>query len=136
VPDGKILLLFEVGERAIAPCWRCLARSTNTPGIDLGRIKGKHSLQADLVLPEGVKIIFIQEAFFDPEMQGIEPDLLWVIAKPETTISGHAICLAMNEETVQMGVIPAHHDLEGVMEIGQALVTRHQHAPPDGSCLL
>ena len=37
----------------------------------------------------------------------------------------------MNEEAVQVAIIPAHHDLERVMEIGQALVTAHQHAPPD-----
>jgi hypothetical protein len=28
-------------------------------------------------------------------------------------------------------VIPAHQDLDRVVEIGQALVTRHEHAPPD-----
>ena len=37
----------------------------------------------------------------------------------------------MNEEAVQVGVVPTHHDLEGVMQIGQALVTWHEHAPPD-----
>jgi hypothetical protein len=64
-------------------------------------------------------------------MQVAEPDLLWVIAKPETPVSGHAIRLAVNKKAVQMRVVPAHHDLESVMQIGQALVARHEHAPPD-----
>src|SRR5450755_730772 len=64
-------------------------------------------------------------------MQVTEPDLLWVGAKAEASFSGNAMCLAMNEETVQVCVIPTHHNLEGVMQVGQALVTRYQHTSPN-----
>ena len=67
------------------------------------------------MLPEGCYIVFIHKALFQPQMQVPEPNLLWIGAEPETTLAGDAVCLAMNEKAVQMGVIPAHDDLENAM---------------------
>src|SRR5579875_1492988 len=131
MPDGKKLLLFKVGERAITPFRGSLTRSTNAPWKGLRRIKRECSLQADLVLPAGMKIIFIQKTLFDPQMQITEPNLLRVITKPETPVSGNPIGPTMNEEAMQMTIIPAPHDVEGVVEAGQVPVSGHQHAPPD-----
>jgi hypothetical protein len=66
VAERVLLLLFEVGERAIAPSWRCLARSTNASRIGLSGMKRERSLQTNLVLSEGFKIVFIEKALFHP----------------------------------------------------------------------
>jgi hypothetical protein len=97
--------------------------------VGLRGIKGEYSLQANLVLPAGMKIIFIQKMLFDPQMQITESDLFRVITKPQTSVPGDAVGLAMNEHAVQMAIIPAHHDLDRVMEIGQVLVTGYQQTP-------
>src|ERR1017187_69097 len=41
------------------------------------------------------------------------------------------VVLAVNVEPVQMGIAPAHGNLNGVMEIGDGLIAAQQNAAPD-----
>lgn len=63
---GVILLVFKIGERAIASLWRCLACSTNAYRRGFSGMKRKNTLQTNLMLPASFKVIFVQKTLFDP----------------------------------------------------------------------
>src|SRR5216110_416110 len=64
-------------------------------------------------------------------MQAAKLYLPWVTAERETAGFGYAMFLPMNTEAMQVRIIPTHDDLDGIMEIGEILVTWYEDAPPN-----
>ena len=94
-------------------------------------IERQSLLEADLVSPQVKEVIFVKEPLFRAKVQVPQPYLGWVIAEANTTGLVHAVSLAADDELVQMGICPAHRDLQGVVQIGNRAITAHQQPPPD-----
>jgi hypothetical protein len=60
-----------------------------------------------------------------------EINLLRIVIEREASLVRHTVILAVNMKPVQMGIASAHRDLNGVVEIGNAVITAELQATPD-----
>jgi hypothetical protein len=85
-------------------------------------IPREHFLQADVVLPEIVEIVFIKKALTQPESEAGQKNLFRIVVKPDATLMSDSVVLAVNMKAMEVEIAPAHGDLDGVMEIGNGLI--------------
>jgi hypothetical protein len=83
------------------------------------------------MLPQVPKIILIEEAFGVAEVKVGKAYLVRIVAKADATDAADAVVFAPDTEAVQVGIIPAHGDLQGMVEIGDGAVTAHQEPAPN-----
>lgn len=83
------------------------------------------------MLPVIVQVVLVQKPLAKPKSEVGEMDLLRVVVERNASRMRHAVVLAVNVKPMKVGIAPAEADLNGVMEIGDALVTAQQEAPPD-----
>src|SRR5262249_38493778 len=88
-------------------------------------------LQADIMLPEIREIVFVQKTLTQPESEAGQVNLLGVVVEPDATLMSAPVVLAVNVEAIEVRIAPAHDDLNGVMEIGDRLITAQQNAATD-----
>jgi hypothetical protein len=60
--------------------------------------------------------------------------LMRVVAKADATDAADAVVFTPDTEAMQVGVIPAHRHLQGIMEISDRAVAAHQQLAPDQGC--
>ena len=94
-------------------------------------IPGQHLLQPDIMLPAIVQIVFVEETLARPKWEIGKLNLLGIISEGNAALVRDAIILAVNVKPMEVGIAPAHSDLNDVMEVGNALVTAQQQPPPD-----
>jgi hypothetical protein len=83
------------------------------------------------MLPQVSNIVCIEEAFVVAAVKIGEMYLVRIVAKADATDAADAIVFATDAKAMQVGVIPAHSDLQGIMEIGDGAVAAHQQPAPD-----
>ncbi len=83
------------------------------------------------MLPEVAHVILIDEPLPLAQPEGSQGDLAWIVGKADASIAVDAIRLAMNAELMQMQVLPAHGDLQHIVQLGDGCVTGDEQAPPD-----
>src|ERR1035438_6698105 len=88
-------------------------------------------LQADIVLPEIVEIVFVQKTLTQPESEAGQMNLLGVVVEPDAALMRDPVVLAVNVEAIEVRIAPAHGDLNGVMEISDSLIAAQQNAAPN-----
>jgi hypothetical protein len=57
-----------------------------------------------------------------------------IVAKADATDAAATVVFATDAKAMQVGVIPAHGDLQGIMEIGDGAITADQQPAPDQRC--
>ena len=78
------------------------------------------------MLPVIVQVVLVQKPLAKPKSEVGEMDLLRVVVERNASRMRHAVVLAVNGKPMKVGIAPAEADLNGVMEIGDALVTAQQ----------
>ena len=73
----------------------------------------EHLLQADVVLPEIVEIVFIKKALTQPEPKVSQKNLFRIVVKPDATLMSDSVVLAVNMNAMEVEIPPAHGDLDG-----------------------
>lgn len=97
----------------------------------LGSVRGQCLLKANVQDPSVREIVFVEEALPAAQSEIGEPNLQWVIRETDATAPGDAVRLAVDVESVQMGIAPAHRRLEDGMQLSHAGVAPYQQLPPD-----
>ena len=85
-------------------------------------IAWEYLLQPDIMFPAIVHVVLIKKALTKPQFEVAETDLLRVVVEHHAALVSYAVFLAMNVKAMEMGIAPTHSNLNGVMEIGDALV--------------
>src|ERR1035437_7854281 len=82
------------------------------------------------MLPDIVEVVLVEEALAKPEPEVGQMDLLGIVAEPNASFVLPPEIFAMNMKLMEVGIAPAHGDLNRVVEISDAVVTAQQQAPP------
>ncbi len=69
------------------------------------------------MLPKVASVIFVDEAFFQAQMEIAELDLAWVVIKGESAWFPETVGFATNEEVVEMVIGPTEGNLKGGVQI-------------------
>ena len=83
------------------------------------------------MLPEVVEVILVQEAFAKTEPELGQANALRVVGEGEASLVRDAVVSAVDVKTIQVGITPTHGDLNGVMEVGGAVVAPQKQSAPD-----
>jgi len=54
-----------------------------------------------------------------------------VVTEADASYLGNAVLPPLDAELVEVGICPAHRDLEDMVQIGDAMVITDQQTPPD-----
>jgi hypothetical protein len=100
------------------------ADGEGTAGIE--EIKGKGPFQPHLVDPAVAEAVLIQEVFAAVKPEVAEPDSYAMVGHPRG-----AVLPAVDEEAVQVQVLPAEGHLKHAVELRQDGVIPHEESPPD-----
>jgi hypothetical protein len=85
----------------------------------------------DHMLPQVPEIVFIEEAFVRAKVKVSQVYRVRIVAKADATDAADAVVFAPDTEAMQVGVIPAQGDLQGMMQISDGAVAAHQQPAPD-----
>ncbi len=102
--------------------------TAHADGIGFRRVEGHRALEADLVLPQVAKVVFVAETRVLTKAEIRQADLGRVISKGDPAEVGEAIVLAMDDKAVEVRIAPVEDDLQAVMEIGDGAVTANEQA--------
>src|SRR6266436_8111832 len=105
--------------------------SSSTKRKDTFRAQRQHLFEPYIVLPVVVEIILIQKAFTKTKTELGQPNAVWVIGEGEASLVRNAVIFAVDVKTMQVGITPAHGNLNRVMKVGNAVVTLQEQSPPD-----
>src|SRR5262249_54477117 len=92
---------------------------------------GHDLLKPDLVPPEVVEIVLVDEALVEAEAEISETKELGIVAKGDAAGVGNAVVLAVDDEAVEVGVGPIEGSLDEVVEISDRGITANEEAAPD-----
>ena len=82
------------------------------------------------MLPVVVEIILIQKAFAKTKSELGQAKAVWVIRR-EASLVRNAVIFAVDVKTMQVGITPTHGNLNGVVEVGNAMVASQKQSPPN-----
>lgn len=93
-------------------------------------VQREHLLKPDVVLPPVAKVILVEEAlaFAQPEVS--EAHVAGIVGEDNPPVVVDAVRLPVDQELLQVQVLPAHGNLHHVVELGNGRVTAHQQAAP------
>jgi hypothetical protein len=90
-----------------------------------------HFFDLCLVLPVVAKIVGVGELIARPPREIAQVDSPGIIGMLGAARVAQAVVLAPEVEAMRVPVLPAHHHLKDMMQLGQGRVASHQHAPTD-----
>jgi hypothetical protein len=95
------------------------------------RLRGQDCFDTDLVPPVVGEVVLIQKAFIHAEMEVHQPDLVWVIVKPNASELDDAVLFPMDPESVEVAIGPPHGDLEKEVKVGDGAIASDQQTAPN-----
>jgi hypothetical protein len=110
------------------------ARARKTNRIPHTCLWGKTVFDEELVLPPVPEIVLVGKARRLTLNDIAEPVFAPVdhFTQNHVALIRYPILLTPDEESVEVGVRPTHHDLQSVVEFGEGDVASHLELPPDG----
>lgn len=125
-----------VSPRTATVLGRTVAIAVGADGIFLVRVEGDgcplgSMFETDVMLPIVAHVVFVDEPLRFAQFEIGEDDLVRIIGEGDPADAVDAIRLAMNAELMQMQVLPAHRDLQHVVQLGDRRVAGHAQTPPD-----
>ena len=73
----------------------------------------------------------MQKAFTKTKTELGQANAVWVIGEGEASLVRNAIVFAVDVKTIQVRITPTHGDLNGVMEVSDAVVAPQEQSAPD-----
>ena len=83
------------------------------------------------MLPVIAKVVGVEKALVHTKLKITEIHLGRVIGKDHPPAMINAIVLAVDEESMEMCIGPAHDELQNIMEIGYGTVAADKNASPN-----
>ena len=114
---------------------RVLRRTPPNPGEAHGNVSRRGSrqnlLDPNVVYPVRMKVVFVAEALVRPKIKLRQSQPMSPGEKVQATFAWHAIPLTANGEPMLVLVRPTHGQLNGLVQLGNSAIRRHQDPAPD-----
>ncbi len=78
------------------------------------------------MLPMIIKVVLIEKAFANSQLEVSQMDPLGIVGEPNASLVLHTILAAVDRKTIQAEITPTHGDLDGVVEVGNAVVAAQE----------
>ena len=94
-------------------------------------VERQNPLQPHIVLPIIAKVVLVEKTFAKSKAEARQTNLLGVVVEDRAANVIHTEVLAVNPESVKVGVRPPYGDLNRVMKIGNAAFAADQNPTPN-----